>query len=81
MGYLEVGQDKDQAVAIVLKSIRDLNKKLGIQKNIKELGAKPEDFPTLVANAMTDACGFTNPHQPTNEEVLGLFQAAYDQEY
>jgi len=81
MGYIEVGQDKDQAVAIVLKSIKDLNKKLGIPKNIKELGAKPEDFPTLVANAMKDACGFTNPHQPTKEEVLELFQAAYDQEY
>ena len=29
---------------------------------------------------MKDACGLTNPHQPTKDEVIALFQAAYDQE-
>ena len=41
---------------------------------------KVEHFSTLADNAMKDACGLTNPHQPTKDEVIALFQAAYDQE-
>ena len=41
---------------------------------------KVEDFPLLAENAMKDACGATNPHQPNKEEVIQLFQDAYDQE-
>jgi alcohol dehydrogenase len=47
---------------------------------IKELGAKPEDFSILADNAMKDACGLTNPHQPTKAEVVELFQKAYEQQ-
>merc|ERR1711920_719075 len=48
--------------------------------NIKELGAKPEDFEALAENAMKDACGLTNPHQPTKQEVIELFRQAYEQQ-
>jgi len=41
---------------------------------------KVEDFPRLAENAMKDACGATNPHQPNKEEVIQLFQDAYDQD-
>jgi len=79
-GYYEVGQDSQKAVEVVLRAIKDLNKKLNIPKNIKELGAKPEDFETLAENAMKDACGATNPHQPSKSEVIELFRQAYEQE-
>jgi len=81
MGFTEVGQDQDKAVGCVLTAVKDLNKRLGIPKNIKELGAKPEDFEALADNAMKDACGLTNPHQPTREEVIELFRLAYEQDY
>mmetsp|Transcript_89944 Transcript_89944/g.279946 ORF Transcript_89944/g.279946 Transcript_89944/m.279946 type:complete len:428 (+) Transcript_89944:137-1420(+) len=81
MGFTEVGQNKDKAVECVLTAIRDLNKRVKIPKNIKELGAKPEDFEALADNAMKDACGLTNPHQPTKEEVIELFRLAYEQDY
>merc|ERR1712060_933624 len=55
MGFTEVGQDSSKAVEVVLQSIRALNKRLGIPPNIKELGAKPEDFEALAENAMKDA--------------------------
>jgi len=79
MGFTEVGQDKARAVSVVLKAIKDMNKRLGIPPNIKELGAKPEDFEALADNAMKDACGITNPHQPTKAEVIELFRQAYEQ--
>merc|ERR1712039_1021003 len=73
-------QDSSKAVEVVLQSIRALNKRLGIPPNIKELGAKPEDFEALAENAMKDACGLTNPHQPTKQEVIELFRQAYEQQ-
>jgi len=79
MGFTDVGEDKERAVAVVLKAIRDLSAKVGIPKSLKDLKAKPEDFSTLADNAMKDACGKTNPKQPTKEEVVALFQQAYDQ--
>lgn len=81
MGFREVGQDADKAVATVLEAIKDLNKRLKIPQNIKELGAKPEDFEALADNAMKDACGLTNPHQPTRAEVIELYRLAYEQSY
>ena len=79
MGFTEVGQDKEKAVEAVLRSIRELSAKIGIPKNLQALGAKPEDFPILADNALKDACGFTNPRKPTKEQVIELFQKAYDQ--
>ena len=76
-----VGEDKDLAVKKVLKAIKDLKNRVGIPKNLKAFKeVKVEHFPALADNAMKDACGLTNPHQPTKDEVIALFQAAYDQE-
>lgn len=71
--------DKDAAVAAVLRSIRQLSADVGIPKNLKELGVKPEDFDVLAANALKDACGFTNPRPATHDEIVGLFRQAYEQ--
>ena len=53
---------------------------MGIPANLEVLGVKPEDYGVLAINAMKDACGLTNPHQPTIEEVMALFKQAYEQE-
>lgn len=42
-------------------------------------GVNPEDFGALADNALRDACGATNPRQPSREEVVGLLQRAYEQ--
>ncbi|KAL3690143.1 hypothetical protein R1sor_016452 [Riccia sorocarpa] len=77
-GY-NVGEDGDLAVKVVLDEIRSMSKDVGIPKNLNELGVKPKDFEELAANAMKDACGFTNPRVPTKEEVVQLFRNAYEQ--
>jgi len=80
MGF-NCGDDKDLAVTKVLDAIKLLKNRVGIPKNLKEFKqVKVEDFPLLAENAMKDACGLTNPHQPTKEEVIQLYQEAYDQE-
>ncbi|OLP78468.1 putative alcohol dehydrogenase [Symbiodinium microadriaticum] len=89
LGFSEVGEDQDLAVKKALKAIKDLKNRVGIPKRLfqeepRNLKAfkevKVEHFPALAGNAMKDACGLTNPHQPTKDEVIALFQAAYDQE-
>ncbi len=42
-------------------------------------GVKPEDFQVLADNAMKDACGLTNPRQPSRDQVIGMLRSAYEQ--
>ena len=65
MGYNDVGEDKDKAVRLVIDGIKKLKSDVGIPTNLKAMGEKLEDIPTLADNAMKDACGFTNPILPT----------------
>ena len=60
-----------------IEAIQKLAQQVGIPPNLRALGVKPEDFDTLARNAMKDVCGLTNPVQPTLDEVIGIFQAAY----
>ena len=59
---------------------RSLSKEVGIPPNLKALGAKPEDFPTLAKNAMKDACAQSNPVEIPYDDIVALYQQAYDQE-
>jgi len=61
----------------VIDAIKKLADIVGIPKSLRELGVKEEDFKTLAENAMKDVCGLTNPVQPTLEEVIGIFKAAF----
>mmetsp|Transcript_4099 Transcript_4099/g.10353 ORF Transcript_4099/g.10353 Transcript_4099/m.10353 type:complete len:84 (+) Transcript_4099:299-550(+) len=82
MGLTSVGsQDSERAVALVIRTLRHLSQEVGIPENLAELGVKREDFEALAANAMRDACGATNPFQPTKEEVIQMFEEAYTQTY
>jgi alcohol dehydrogenase len=59
-----------------LTAIRLLSADIGIPKGLTDLGVKEADLPLLATNALKDACGLTNPTQPTHEEVVGIFLAA-----
>ncbi|KAJ7566308.1 hypothetical protein O6H91_02G096500 [Diphasiastrum complanatum] len=78
-GFKNIGENSVLAVEKVLAEIRSMNKDVGIPKNLAALGVKPEDYDSLAENAKKDACGFSNPRQPTKEEVVELFRQAYEQ--
>lgn len=65
-----------QGADAAITAIVNLSKSVNIPAGLTELGAKEEDFATLADNAMKDACGFTNPVQPSHQEVVAMFQAA-----
>ncbi len=78
MGIDARNQTPEENAEAVLNAIRALSAEVGIPPNLAAFDVvKPEDFPTLADNAMKDACGATNPVQPSKEDVIMLFQAAY----
>ncbi|MGL4996332.1 MAG: L-threonine dehydrogenase, partial [Deefgea sp.] len=76
MGETTAGLSDDAAADVCLAAIRKLSVDVGIPTGVAQLGAKEEDIPTLATNALKDACGLTNPKQPTFDEVCAIYRAA-----
>jgi len=68
--------DNEQGAAAAIAAIRRLSGDIGIPGGLAELGAKADDIPTLAANAMKDACGFTNPRPANQEQIEEIFRTA-----
>ncbi len=71
------GLSHEEGAKRCIEAIVALAEQVGIPSGLAGLGVKEEDFDTLASNAMKDACGLTNPIQPSHEEVVAIFQAAY----
>ncbi|CAI1217796.1 Alcohol dehydrogenase 2 [Serratia proteamaculans] len=65
-----------QGAAACIAAIRLLAKDVGSPAGLLDLKVKEQDFDTLAANALKDACGFTNPIQATHEQIVAIFRAA-----
>ncbi|SMB44231.1 Fe-containing alcohol dehydrogenase [Serratia proteamaculans] len=65
-----------QGAAACIAAIRLLAKDVGIPAGLLDLKVKEQDFDTLAANTLKDACGFTNPIQATHEQIVAIFRAA-----
>ncbi|WP_028450459.1 L-threonine dehydrogenase [Chitinibacter tainanensis] len=76
MGESVAGLSDNAAADVCLDAIRSLAADVGIPSGVGQLGAKAEDIPTLAQNALKDACGLTNPKQPSFDEVCAIFAAA-----
>ncbi len=77
VGRTLAGHNADLAGLGPIEAIQKLARTVGIPASLRELGVKESDFETLATNAMKDVCGLTNPVQPTLEEVVGIYRAAY----
>ncbi|MCH4170179.1 MAG: iron-containing alcohol dehydrogenase [Lactobacillus sp.] len=78
MGENTQGLSTRDAAELSIKAMRQMSEDVGIPKSIKAIGAKPEDFPLMAENALKDGNAFSNPRKGTKEEIIQLFQAAYD---
>ena len=67
----------DLAGIDAIDAIQKLARSINIPPSLRALDVKPQDFEALSMNAMKDVCGLTNPVQPTLQEVIGIFEAAY----
>ncbi|SHJ71672.1 iron-containing alcohol dehydrogenase [Parasporobacterium paucivorans] len=78
MGESIEGLSTVDAANKAIAAIKQLSVQIGIPSSLKELGVKPEDFGIMADNAMKDVCCATNPRTATKEQVIGIFQRAYD---
>ena len=80
MGENTEGLSTRDAAELAIKAMKQLSEDVGIPHSIKEIGAKPEDFELMAENALKDGNGFSNPRKGTKEDIIKIFQAAYDAE-
>ncbi|ODP31373.1 L-threonine dehydrogenase [Pandoraea sp. ISTKB] len=77
MGEKVEGLSDEDGAKVAIAAIRRLSKDIGIPSGLAELGAKQADVPTLAANAMQDACGFTNPRRAEQADIEAIFLRAF----
>lgn len=78
MGFDTTGLTLYEAAQKSIDGMREMCRLVGIPSSIKEIGAKPEDFETMAKNALKDGNAFSNPRKGTVEDVVKLYQKAYD---
>ncbi|WP_029897716.1 iron-containing alcohol dehydrogenase [Desulfohalovibrio reitneri] len=82
MGENIEGLSKRDAAEKCVDAIKVLSTDVGIPSGLVELGkkygkqVKKADIATMTENAQKDACGFTNPRCPTDNDVMAIFEAA-----
>lgn len=82
MGANIEGMSKRDAAEVALDEIKRLSTDIGIPAGLVELGkrygkqVKFEDIAIMTGNAQKDACGFTNPRCPKDEDVAAIYEAA-----
>ncbi len=78
MGFDTTGLTLYEAAQKSIDGIREMCRLVGIPSSIKEIGAKPEDFEMMAKNALKDGNAFSNPRKGTVEDIVKLYQKAYD---
>ncbi|KRM58565.1 MULTISPECIES: iron-containing alcohol dehydrogenase [Lactobacillaceae] len=80
MGENTEGLSVRDAADLSIKAMRQMCDDVNIPRSIKAIGAKPEDFELMAENALKDGNAPSNPRKGTKEEIVKLFQEAYDAE-
>ncbi len=58
--------------------LKTFGRYLGIPRTCAPWGVDPADFEVMAENAMKDACAATNPRKATKDQIIAIFQKAYD---
>ena len=67
----------EEGANLAISKIKQLSLSVGIPTGLRELNVDKNTFEELSQNALKDACGLTNPIQPTLEDVINIFESAY----
>ena len=82
MGEKVDGLSPRDAAELALVAIKKLSTDVGIPDGLIALGkrygkdVKAEDIDVMTGNAQKDACGFTNPRIPSDDDVRAIYRAA-----
>jgi alcohol dehydrogenase len=78
MGETIDGLSTTQAAHKAILAMKKLGASIGIPNTLEELGVKPKDFDVMATNAKLDVCQATNPRTATQEQVIQIYQNAFD---
>ena len=76
MGLDVSGMAPAQVRSAITSAIRRMNEATGISYTLSQLGVKESDIPELAEKAINDACIFTNPRQPTRQDLEAIYGKA-----
>jgi len=84
--YLEIGRamglgperaDPERALWAIRAQLARLIQAAGIPSTLSQLGVSRDDIPKLAQGALSDPCIFTNPRQPSKQEVEAIYEQAF----
>lgn len=79
---LEIDGAKSMSAAEAMRAcvayIRNLCKQVGIPSGFAQYKVKKEDFPALAKLALADTCMPANPIWPTAEDIIAVYEKAYN---
>ncbi|MGR3742323.1 iron-containing alcohol dehydrogenase [Companilactobacillus sp. DQM5] len=78
MGENIDGLSTRDAADKAIEAMQKMNDDVGIPRSIKDIGADPKDFEIMAENALKDGNAFSNPRKASKEQIVELFQQAYD---
>lgn len=76
MGLATGAMTGDEVRAALHARIKGLAEAAGISHTLSQLGVGRGDIPELAEKALNDPCIFTNPRQPTREDIEAIYEKA-----
>lgn len=78
MGENIEGLSERDAADKAIASIKQLSKDVNIPSNLKSLDVKSDDFDLMAKLALEDGNAISNPIQGTKEDIVRIFETAYE---
>ncbi len=69
--------DGRAAALRAIEAVRDLTASIGLPTRLQQIGAIPDDFPTLANQALEDPTLQTNPRVVGHKDILDILQRSY----
>ena len=68
---------EEQIIELVVDSVLELNRKLGIPSKLRELAVKEKDFDWLAEAAFNDVCTGGNPRETSVSDIRAIYRSIY----
>lgn len=73
MGLALNGLPEDEQRSRMVRALIELREQVGLRRDLKDLGVRPEDVRDLAGKALRDPCMVTNPRPPLETEIEELY--------
>jgi len=68
---------KDNVKRILIETLHNMRREIGMDYSLSSLGLKKSDVPTLAEKAMNDPCHATNPKTVSYKDIVSCYEKAF----